>query len=167
MGSMRAGMLRGNFKAEPIVKTIVSGRGSRMEAWVRTRSDLLTTFWAMAGIIIRKLFHCHESVYPLHFSMGDNLQNRQENGKKDDRPEGITAPEPRPMTPEILRRCALDGLQGNGVRGLDMLEITTINGLLGGQRATMDTQGMFGSGRAEIGGFLGPFLRFAHFAHIG
>ena len=124
----------------------------------------------MAGIIIRKLFHCHESVYPLHTLhtfTGDSLQNRQENSKEDDRPEGITAPEPRPMTPEILRRRALDGLQGNGIRGLDMLEITTISGLLGGQRATMDTQGMFGSGRAEIGGFLGPFLRFAHFAHIG
>ena len=120
-------------------------------------------------MMIRKLFHCHASVYPLHhhISIGCDLQNRQENGKKDDRPKDITAPEPRPMTPEILRRRTLDGLQGDGIRGLDMLEITTINGLLGGQRATMDTQGMFGSGRAEIGGFLGPFLRFAHFAHIG
>ena len=107
-----------------------------------------------------------QSIHCIYSFTGNSLQNRQENGKKDDRPEGITAPEPRPMTPEILRRCALDGLQGNGIRGLGMLEITTISGLLGGQRATMDTQGMFGSGRAEIGGFLGPFLRFAHFAHI-
>lgn len=103
----------------------------------------------------------------MYFCTGYSLQNRQKNGKKDDRPEGITAPEPRPMAPEILRRCALDGLQGNGIRGLDMLEITAISGLLGGHRPTMNTQGMFGSGRAEIGGFLGPILNFAHFGGIG
>lgn len=94
-------------------------------------------------------------------AQGD-IQNRKENGEKDNRPKDITAPEPKPMPPQILSGRALDVLKCNGVRSLDVLEIVAIERIFGRKRTAMDTESILGGSGAEIGGLLGQVLCLAH-----
>ena len=61
-----------------------------------------------------------------------NLQDGQKNGQKDNGKQCVTAPEPCPVTPEVLRRGALNLLQEYAVHSLNMLHVGAINRILGG-----------------------------------
>lgn len=61
-----------------------------------------------------------------------NLQDGQKNGQKDNGKQCVTAPEPCPVTPEVLRRGALNLLQEDAIHSLNMLHVGAINRILGG-----------------------------------